>query len=192
MPNEKDEGKMKKCKVCHQPNPTPNSTCSIACKIALMKAKDEQKRKDNATALKNGEKPAKRQKTLKKKLKEEAWSLFSRFIRLKYADKNGNCTCVTCGTVKPWKEMQAGHAVGGRGGYVLFNEKIVRPQDYACNCAQKGKYPEFIDYLVNKEKSLTMDEYFDILRESHKPHKLKESDYIELISVYTEKLKLFS
>lgn len=124
-----------------------------------------------------------------KTLKAKAWKLFSEYIRRKYADKNGNCTCVTCGAVKPWKEMQAGHAVGGRGGYVLFNEKIVRPQTFSCNVMQKGRYPEFIDYLVNKEKSLTFDEYCEIVRESHKPHKLKEYDYIELISVYTEKLK---
>lgn len=182
---------MKLCKnpLCKKPNPTPNSTCSVACKIALMKAKDAEKRKDKAIALKNGEKPAKRQKTLKKKLKEEAWSLFSKYIRLKYADKNGNCTCVTCGVVKPWKEMQAGHAVGGRGGHVLFNERIVRVQDYGCNCMQKGKYPEFIDYLVNVEKSMTIEEYFEIVRESHKPHKLKEEDYIAVIEKYSPLVK---
>ena len=82
--------------------------------------------------------------------------------------------------------MQAGHAVGGRGGYVLFNEKIVRPQSYGCNVMQKGKYPEFANYLINIEKSLTADEYFEIVRESHQPHKLKESDYEEIINKYSK------
>jgi len=62
-----------------------------------------------------------------KKAKKKAWIQFSRYIRLKYA-KNGFVKCYTCSTVKHWKEMQAGHGIGGRSNAVLFNEDIVRPQ----------------------------------------------------------------
>ena len=55
-----------------------------------------------------------------KNLKKKVWTLCSKYIRLKYSDKDGNCTCFTCDTVKPWKEMQAGHGISGRTNSILF------------------------------------------------------------------------
>lgn len=75
-------------------------------------------------------------------LKKKVWALFSKFIRLKYA-KNGMVECYTCGIVKHWKQMQAGHGFGGRSNSILFESKIVRPQCYGCNIMMKGNYDIF-------------------------------------------------
>lgn len=75
-------------------------------------------------------------KTLKKKL----WDLVSIYVRRSTGDM---ATCYTCGKVKHWQEIDAGHAIGGRGNMVLFDLEIIRPQCKYCNGPQKGMYYEF-------------------------------------------------
>ena len=169
----------KKCKVCGGENKYPRQACcSLEC---IKKHEAEKKRKHEEKKLQNQIDSMQR-----KKLKDKAWSLFSRFIRLKYSDSDGICECVTCKLKKPWKEMQAGHAVSGRGGYVLFNEKIVRPQCFGCNMAAGGRYDAFVVYLVEEEKSMQFSEYADIKRESLKPNKLRKEDFEAVIEKYTK------
>lgn len=59
------------------------------------------------------------------------------------------CECFTCGTVKPIKEMQAGHGVSGRTNGVLFLEEVVRPQCVSCNMFKGGMYEVFIPKLID-------------------------------------------
>lgn len=80
----------------------------------------------------------------KKKIKkEDVWGVFSKYIRLRYADKNGMVECYTCGTKKHWTQMQAGHGLSGRGNSILFDEEIVRPQCKSCNIFKGGNYDIF-------------------------------------------------
>jgi len=53
----------------------------------------------------------KRDNWTKSRWKKEADKVFSRYIRRKYADKNGNVSCITCGVTKHWKEMDCGHYI---------------------------------------------------------------------------------
>lgn len=159
--------KPKLCKHCKEPLENRKWTYHVECAIQAKKERAFRKRLANDEF---------------KKLKKDAWDAFSEHLRRFYADNEGNCTCVTCGAVKPWKQMQAGHGVRGRGGYVLFNKKIVRPQCYYCNIVMKGRYDDFMYYLVEIEKSLTADEYFDIKRESMKTHKLTRQDYERILN----------
>lgn len=85
-----------------------------------------------------------------KQAKKKTWEQFSRYTRLRYADKNGICTCVTCGVKRPWKQMQAGHALAGRGNSILFHENLVFPQCYGCNCCASGRLDVFQKFLIDK------------------------------------------
>lgn len=85
-----------------------------------------------------------------KVVKGRVWDLCSEYVRRSHADDNGNCTCVTCGVIKPWQEMQAGHYVGGRGNAVLFNEEVIYPQCYHCNIYKKGAYDRYTIFMVKK------------------------------------------
>ena len=62
--------------------------------------------------------------------------------------------CYTCGAVHHWKEIQAGHAIGGRTGAVLLDEEIIRPQDRRCNIMLRGNYAEFALRLVREKEIL--------------------------------------
>ena len=53
-------------------------------------------------------------------------------VRLKAADSNGFCQCVTCGKRKHWKEMQGGHFIE-RGKAHKTLEENIHPQCPYCN-----------------------------------------------------------
>ena len=74
-----------------------------------------------------------KKKTLPK-LKKEALELKQLLVRIKAADDNGYCKCVTCGAVMIFnKGMQGGHfIVRGKTKWCLVEENI-HPQCNGCN-----------------------------------------------------------
>ena len=120
-----------------------------------------------------------------KALKKKAWTLFSQYIRRKYSDNMGNAQCFTCGIVKPWKELQCGHGISGRGNFVLFLEEVCRPQCYGCNVGRGGNYEVFIPKLIDL---YTREQYDNWVAESRKPMKRTRADYLELIGELESRL----
>lgn len=114
-------------------------------------------------------------------IKKKAWAIFSKYIRLSNADKNGMVKCYTCTTVKHWKEMQAGHGIGGRGNAVLFLEKIVKPQCVGCNMFAHGRYAVFTRKLIDE---LGMKEYDRVVQESNIARKYTAEDYQRIHDKY--------
>ena len=57
-----------------------------------------------------------------------------KLVRLKAADKDGYCKCVTCGVVKHYKQMQGGHYYGRKEALVFkLWEENIHPQCPKCN-----------------------------------------------------------
>jgi hypothetical protein len=130
-------------------------------------------------------KPKKIRTRTQKSLKKELWSLVSRYVRMSAADRNGNCTCYTCGTVGHWKEMQAGHGVSGRGNAILFELKVIRPQCYPCNMHKHGNYEVFIPKLVHE---IGLDEYEDLVVSKSIVRKLFSAWYLGEIAFYKARI----
>ena len=126
-------------------------------------------------------------KSPKKKAKEKAWATFSKYIRLK-SSRNGYATCYTCGIVKHWKELQAGHGIGGRNNSVLFLEEIVKPQCVGCNVFGRGKYAVFTRKLIDE---LGLEEYDRIVTESNQVRKYSEMELKEMESQWSAYVKQF-
>jgi len=118
------------------------------------------------------------------KQKRKTWEWFSKYIRLKYADHQGNCTCYTCGKKYPWKKMQAGHGMGGRTNNILFDERIVRAQCYGCNIRQYGRLDEFGDKL---RKEIGEKTYSDILKNKYLTRSYSNAELNEMIEYYKNK-----
>lgn len=118
------------------------------------------------------------------KAKKKAWSAFSLYIRIKYANAQGYANCYTCGLQKHYKELQAGHGIGGRNNAVLFLEKVVRPQCVGCNMFGRGKYAIFTRKLINE---LGIEEYDRLVTESNKTVQYKVFDYLEKAEYYKQK-----
>jgi hypothetical protein len=93
---------------------------------------------------------------------------------------------VTCGAVKPWKEMQAGHFVHGRNNSVLFHEELVWPQCYACNVCRNGEQGKFTLFLLKKGYTQKRLNYFLALK--HKTKKISDWEHAEAIDALKDKL----
>jgi hypothetical protein len=128
-------------------------------------------------------------KTKKKSLraiKRAAWAVFSEYVRRKNADADGYTNCYTSGVRAHWKELQCGHAIGGRTNSVLFDESICRPQSVRENVFLRGNYPVFTTKLI-KERG--MDWWEEKLVNARKVVKHTRADLEEMISEYQEKLR---
>jgi len=127
----------------------------------------------------------KKQKSLRS-LKAGAWALFSEYVRRKYADAEGYAYCYTSGVRAHWKELQCGHAIGGRHNAVLLDEEICRPQTVAENIFKRGNYPVFTAKLI-RENGL---EWFESkLEGARQIVKLTRSDYESTIESLKAKLE---
>lgn len=83
--------------------------------------------------------------SLKKKLDK----IFSIYIRLRDSDESGFCECITCGKIKYWREVDAGHYYSRRYLNVRWEEINVNAQCKGCNGFGNG---EIATYSVKMRK----------------------------------------
>lgn len=120
------------------------------------------------------------------KLIKKLDTVFSQYIRLKYADNNGMVKCYTCGRYHHWKEMDAGHYISRRHYGTRWEERNVRPQCTACNIYNQGSADSFCRNLI-KEYGV---EVLDLLAvKKNNIFKLNSFTLNLLITEYKEKLK---
>ena len=128
----------------------------------------------------------KKKKTLPK-LKKDLDIVFSRFIRLRYADGvTGNAICVTCGVIKHWKELQNGHFMSRRHKSTRWHEDNCGVQCYSCNVMQQGKQYEYSLYLDDKFGKGKSDE---LLLKSKQSLKLDRYDLEQMIKQYKKEVE---
>jgi hypothetical protein len=86
-----------------------------------------------------------KRKTLVKNLDD----IFSKYIRLKNADKNGFCTCVTCGKKGYWTKdnIHCGHFISRKHYATRWDERNVSAQCHYCNTHKYGEQYKFSLYL---------------------------------------------
>ena len=75
---------------------------------------------------------------------------FSEYIRLRDADEKGYCRCISCGKVRHWKEMDAGHYVNRKHMSLRYNESNVHAQCKACNRYDEGNVSGYTLGLIKK------------------------------------------
>lgn len=118
-------------------------------------------------------------------LKAKCWKVFSEYVRRKHADEGGTAQCYTSGVLAHWKDLQCGHAIGGRHNAVLFDEDICRPQTVAENVFKRGNYPVFVTKLIEENG---LEWWQQKLESSRRVVKYTRSDLEELIQQYKQKL----
>ena len=111
--------------------------------------------------------------------------MFSEWIRRKDADEGGTNFCFTCGQPKFWKELQAGHFIGGRTNAVLFQEEIVKPQCLMCNVFLRGNYGRYTLKMIDLHGREKVEEFMSL---KHQVVKYTRSDIEELIEKYKSRL----
>lgn len=74
-----------------------------------------------------------------RRAKNRLWKKISELVRRKYADENGLVKCFTCGTKKPWAELDAGHFIpAGNCAALRYDLRHIRPQETGCNRFKGG------------------------------------------------------
>lgn len=124
-------------------------------------------------------------KTTRKKLVENLDKVFSIYIRNRFA-KNGNATCITCGTIKEVKQLQCGHFMSRKHYSTRWNETNCQVQCYTCNVMQYGQQYRFGLYL-NATYGENTAEDLHIL--SKQTVKFSDIDLEIMIEDYKNKLK---
>jgi len=121
-------------------------------------------------------------KPSRSKLVKNLDTVFSKYIRISNADKIGYCTCVTCGVVKHWKEIQAGHFMSRKHYSTRWDETNVKPQCIGCNMFKQGeqyKYSLFLGKDVSEVLYL----------KSKETVKFTNYELEEMIKDYSDRLK---
>lgn len=118
------------------------------------------------------------------KIKKKADRTFSRYIRLKNSVA-GYCSCVTCGTRKPIKNIQAGHYIPRNILSTRFDEENVHPQCVGCNMFNKGRLDEYAVYL---EKNYEIGILQRLHNKKHELVKITYSEYEEMIDKWEDEI----
>jgi 5-methylcytosine-specific restriction endonuclease McrA len=121
-------------------------------------------------------------KPLRKNLIKELDTVFSQFIRLRYA-KNEIAECVTCGKKDHWKKLQAGHFMSRSNYSTRWDENNVQVQCVGCNVYKSGEQYKYSLYLGN---NLSEELYI----KSKQIVKFADVELIDMIKDYKEKVNV--
>ncbi len=106
----------------------------------------------------------------------------------------GQCVCVTCGKVGPWKcakqsgtsGIETGHFVGGRTAGVLFADHNAHPQCVRCNQHLSGNtapYKLWMQHVYGQEEVDRLE------RLRHKRRQFTHDELVDLQIDYASRLK---
>lgn len=83
-------------------------------------------------------------------IKHTADRIFSLWIRLKAADYRGYVTCVTCGKVDHYKDVDAGHYASRTHMNTRFDEQNVHVQCKRCNKWLNGNLSAYAAFMISR------------------------------------------
>lgn len=122
--------------------------------------------------------------------KATAWAWFAKYIKLRDAIKTtglpDHARCVTCGIIYDMSYIEAGHAIPGRSGGILFDESIVYAQCKKCNKQGNGEVQAFKQFLVG----LHGEDWYEMKKKARKTNtKLGDFECKLISDLYKEKYK---
>ena len=121
------------------------------------------------------------------KLKKKLWRLFSEYVRRRDADENGYVRCISCGSFKHYKEVDAGHFHAGSTSLALyFDERNVHSQCVRCNKWLSGNGANYALALQRRYGPHILEDLESI---KHTRDKFNRGEYEEMIETYKKKLE---
>jgi len=122
-----------------------------------------------------------------KTLKNALDVTFSKYIRLRDADENGICKCISCGKPDHWKNMDAGHFVNRKHLSLRWGIRNVHAQCKSCNRFDEGNIVGYTKAMIKKYGTEILDE-FELRK--HTPCQIARYDLEVLIDFYKEEIKI--
>lgn len=115
---------------------------------------------------------------------DKLWKVFSEYIRLRDADENGYCKCITSGRLVHWKLCDAGHFIGRRHKSTKFHEQNVNAQSRNDNRFNAGNQYIHAKMIDQKYGPGTADKLLAMSRMTCKRDKFE----IEVMTAHYKKL----
>lgn len=110
----------------------------------------------------------------------------SKYIRLKYANKDGIVSCFTCDKNYGWLQVDCGHFIKRENLATRFLESNLRPQCITCNRFENGNIKVYAERLEAESEGIT-----DWLAEqASQVYKPTQTELKELLADFKAKLKL--
>jgi len=111
--------------------------------------------------------------------KKGVWKNFSLYVRLRDSDQRGYCSCISCGTIKHYKECQAGHFIHNKN-IIFFDEDNVHAQCVRCNQYLHGN---LYYYGKTLEQKIGKSAINRLLTLKNKHHRFNQTE-LKLINEY--------
>lgn len=128
-----------------------------------------------------------RSKTLSRsQLVKRLDSIYSQYIRLKNADNEGYCICVTCGDRIHWKEIQNGHFISRAKYPTRWHDENCHPQCMRDNIFLNGRYIDYTLYMIER---YGIDKVKELKQLSVSPMKISTPDLRDRIEHYKAEVK---
>ncbi len=139
--------------------------------------------------LKRSGKLHKVRKTSVGRAKNRAWIAFSAYIRtrdcLLTTGTKTEGKCFTCGALKPFELLDAGHFVAGRFNKFLLDERQVHAQCKYCNNALQGYGARYYTKMVDLFGESEVEK---MLIENNILEKYSVNDWLDKEKIYKEML----
>ena len=119
------------------------------------------------------------------KLKKDLDKVFSLYIRLRNASKDGIVKCFTCDKTAHYKKMHAGHFMSRKHHATRWNEDNVQVQCPKCNLFGQGEqyaFGKLLDIRIAEGKAEELQEL------SRTTVKYMRFEYEDMIKHYKEKV----
>ena len=119
------------------------------------------------------------------KLKKDLDKVFSLYIRLRHASKDGIVKCFTCDKTAHYKKMHAGHFMSRKHHATRWNEDNVQVQCVKCNLYGQGEqyaFGKLLDIRIAEGKAEELQEL------SKTTVKYMRFEYEDMIKLYKEKV----
>lgn len=116
---------------------------------------------------------------------KDADTIYSKWLRMSTADKNGTVSCYTCDLNMRWQAAQCGHYIKRGNLFLRWDPRNTRVQGECCNIHKDGNYPEFTKRLELERPGITQI----LLEEGHLIYKPTRYELHQIIADYSQKIK---
>jgi hypothetical protein len=166
--------KVGQCSVCGKSGPLTKKMChnhywqSIKMK-SVNKAADREDRFDDEDVA---------------TLKNDLDTIFSQYLRLSMADKNGQVSCYICGIRLKWQDAQNNHYIKRGNSFLRYDTRNCKVGCKTCNEIKGGNLAMFGRKLEQENPGITEI----LLEEGNLVYKFTRHELKQMIADYSDKL----
>ncbi len=115
--------------------------------------------------------------------------VFAYYIRLRDIMPNGMGKCISCGKIKPYRELDCGHFYGRTNMATRFDEDNCNGECRGCNRASSD---HLIFYQENLIKKIGIARFSSLREKAHSTKKWEAEELQRMIDYYSNDVKRLS